>query len=562
MTSNYPKLEVIIVDDASETPVRLNKEAGPIPIRTFRNGTRSLLSASRNLGARFAHGEFLFFVDDDNVVDKDAIRELVKALVSDESAGVAMPLAYYAKHPDQIWTTYITPSYLPGFYVLRKERIKSTTKGFSFHNAFMMRRETFEGLDGFDSEIFPIHFSELDFAYKLKRLGQSVISVPSSRVWHDIGSRSGHVDQTRTFYTLRNRILLLRKHGSPRDLLFYFLFILPLLYVYYSVEFMKSAPGHRSDVPATLLKGIISGLMTKPLSKRVGQPLQPVFPGSTNGPPRENPLVSVVIPTRNAGATLERTLRSVTSQTYKNVEVIVVDNKSKDNTREIASKFGVKVLEMVPERSAQMNYGVSVAKGDYIYRVDQDFALEPSVIEEAVQACESRNLDGVLIHNTSDPTISYWSRVRKLERDCYKGDLVHVAVRFFRREAFARAGGFDERLTAAEDYDFHNRLMTTSASIGRIEPEEVHLGEPRSLKEVVTKHVNYGRTIKAFLRQNPRLGLRQIGPFRTAYLRHWRDFASNPKLIIGFLLYQYVRFMAAFAGYLQTIGQKGETRHN
>ena len=58
----------------------------------------------------------------------------------------------------------------------------------------------------------------------------------------------------------------------------------------------------------------------------------------------ENPLVSVIIPTYKSSRTLEKCLESIKNQTYKNIEIIVVDNNSTDNTKEIAKKFTQKVI--------------------------------------------------------------------------------------------------------------------------------------------------------------------------------------------------------------------------
>jgi probable beta-1,3-galactosyltransferase len=57
----------------------------------------------------------------------------------------------------------------------------------------------------------------------------------------------------------------------------------------------------------------------------------------------KNPLVSVIIPTYNSSRTLEKCLKSIKNQTYKNIEIIVVDNNSIDNTKEIAKKYTGKV---------------------------------------------------------------------------------------------------------------------------------------------------------------------------------------------------------------------------
>lgn len=111
----------------------------------------------------------------------------------------------------------------------------------------------------------------------------------------------------------------------------------------------------------------------------------------------------------------------------------MVDNYSSDHTIDIAQEYGAQILQKGPERCAQMNFGVSKASGKYVYRVDSDFVLEPTVVEEAVDACENLGYDAIAVHNTSDATISFWAKVRKMERDCYREDDLNVAARFWKK---------------------------------------------------------------------------------------------------------------------------------
>ena len=65
------------------------------------------------------------------------------------------------------------------------------------------------------------------------------------------------------------------------------------------------------------------------------------------------PLVSVIIPTKNSSKTLTQCLDSIKNQDYENIEIIVVDNHSKDNTLEIAKCYTNTVYTFSPERSSK-----------------------------------------------------------------------------------------------------------------------------------------------------------------------------------------------------------------
>jgi glycosyltransferase involved in cell wall biosynthesis len=262
-------------------------------------------------------------------------------------------------------------------------------------------------------------------------------------------------------------------------------------------------------------------------------------------------LVSIIIPAYNSEETLAKCLESVKKQTYKTIEIIVVDKFSKDRTVDIAKKYGVKIFQIkAKERTEQVNFGIKNSKGKYVYRIDSDFVLEPTVIEEAVNKCEKEDYDAIAIHNTSDPTISFWSKVRKFERDCYKDDELNIAARFFRKEVFDSIGGFDESLVSGEDYDFHNRLLRKNFKVGRINAQEVHIGEPKSLWEVAKKHYYYGKTLVKFIRKKEYRGMKQLSPIRPAFIRHWKKFIKQPILTLGFIIYQFVRYISGGLGYL------------
>lgn len=261
-------------------------------------------------------------------------------------------------------------------------------------------------------------------------------------------------------------------------------------------------------------------------------------------------LVSIIIPTYNSEKTLNRCLESISNQTYNNIEIIVVDKYSNDRTVEIALKWKTKVFRIQAiERCEQMNFGAKKAHGKYVDRADSDFILEPTVIEEAVEKCEKEGYDAICIHNTSDSTMSFWAKVRKLERDCYVDDELNVAAGFMKKEVFENIGGYDIDLVANEDYDLQNRLLAQGYKIGRIKSREIHIGEPKNLSEIARKHYYYGKTLVKFVEKNKKKGVKQLSPIRPAFLKHWMVFAKNPDLALGFVVYQSVRYFSAGIGY-------------
>ena len=106
--------------------------------------------------------------------------------------------------------------------------------------------------------------------------------------------------------------------------------------------------------------------------------------------------VSVVIPTYNKSLAIESTLRSVLQQTYRNVEIILVDNGSTDDTREIVDRFIVanpgnwKVLDVEENRgpSNARNLGILNSTGKYIFFLDGDDVFLPMKIEAQVEFME------------------------------------------------------------------------------------------------------------------------------------------------------------------------------
>lgn len=257
------------------------------------------------------------------------------------------------------------------------------------------------------------------------------------------------------------------------------------------------------------------------------------------------PLVSVIIPTYNSSSTLEACIESVKAQTYSNVEIIVVDNYSADDTRKISESLGAKTMLMGPERSAQMNYGVLQAKGKYFLRVDSDMVLDSDLIEKCLELCH-KGADAVVLPVL--PHLSqlnnFWGNCRMLEQKMLLDDMVNVAPRFIKRSVFLAVGRYDETIVAWEDYDLHNRLLKSRCRVALLQdPALWHLGEASSLGEVVVRMVRYGKTgsLGLFAKKHGLSGLKQLSIVRPSFFRHRHYFVSDPLHYVGIIVMKIVQ---------------------
>ena len=169
--------------------------------------------------------------------------------------------------------------------------------------------------------------------------------------------------------------------------------------------------------------------------------------------------LSVVITTRNESANIANCIRAFDGF-RKDVEIIVVDNASTDDTKSIAASLGAKVFDKGPERSAQRNLGWRTAVAPWVVILDADMIMPRETIEEML-ACASRG-DGIAAYWIPEVRTGDGIRVkaRNFERSFYDGTCID-ALRFFSKEILEKTGGYDENLIAGpEDWELDIRVLS------------------------------------------------------------------------------------------------------
>ncbi len=210
------------------------------------------------------------------------------------------------------------------------------------------------------------------------------------------------------------------------------------------------------------------------------------------------PLVSVVVTTKEEEEYISNHLISIKSQTYKNIEIIVVDNGSIDKTKTIAQKYTKKVFDKGPERSAQRNYGLlEKSNGKYLLYLDADMILEKNLVEECVKQIQKTKAAALHIPEKIMGK-SFFSRVRNFERSFYNGTVVDGS-RFFNKEAFIKTGGFNEQVTGQEDWSMDLQIKKNRGKIHLLKSSWINHNESEfNLKKYLDKKGYYSKTFNIY----------------------------------------------------------------
>jgi glycosyltransferase involved in cell wall biosynthesis len=186
------------------------------------------------------------------------------------------------------------------------------------------------------------------------------------------------------------------------------------------------------------------------------------------------PLVSVVIPTFNRAACIERSILSVLNQTYRNIELIVVDDCSNDNTEEVISKISdwrltYIRLDLRSGACAARNKGVLTSTGKYVAFQDSDDEWVSDKLDIQVSLMmQSPDNVGLIYSRFDQHSKSHTCSLPKLAELpqghvlplLLKQNFISTQVMLVRRDCFSLVGQFDEKLKRLQDWEFAIRMAS------------------------------------------------------------------------------------------------------
>jgi glycosyltransferase len=180
--------------------------------------------------------------------------------------------------------------------------------------------------------------------------------------------------------------------------------------------------------------------------------------------------VSVITVCYNSESTLEDTIKSVVSQDYTNIEYIVIDGGSRDNTPAILNRYKNNIARLVSEKDEGMyfaiNKGIAMATGDVVAILNSDdFYADNTIIRKVLEAFEKNNCDSVYCD------LQYVDRddTKKVKRNWiagtysdglfFKGWMPPHPAFFIRKSCYEKFGVFNTTLRSAADYELMLRML-------------------------------------------------------------------------------------------------------
>lgn len=231
-----------------------------------------------------------------------------------------------------------------------------------------------------------------------------------------------------------------------------------------------------------------------------------------------HPKFSIITVTYNAGKVLEDTIQSVVFQTYRNVEYIIVDGGSTDNTLDVVHKYQERISKVISEPDKglydAMNKGIRMATGDYLCFLNAGDELhENETLQKIVYTLKGKELPDVIYGETaivdeeghflhmrrlSTPDHLHWKSFKEGMLVCHQA--------FFARRELALANPYDLRYRFSADFDWCIRIMKQSKNLHNTHLTLIdYLNEgmttqnhKASLKErfrIMTKHYGWISTI-------------------------------------------------------------------
>lgn len=461
------KIHITFVDNNShDQSARIVEEYG----RRNLFGGYQLIELEENKGFGYANNAgieqsqqpYVFFLNIDTELPKN-ILTVLNDIVDKSSEDTAM------------WELRQFPFEHPKFY----DPITFETSWASAA-ACIVRRNAFETAGKFDEKIF-MYAEDVDISWRLRAKGYKIKYVPQCYVYHYSYQKAGEIKPNQYFHSIYNNLMLRYKYGTWKDIF--------IGYLFYLFEIIRERPylmAQQNKLKANFWFSFLNGWKYRSWKRENGSlGFKPTFTGfdyeiSRTGAfyknviPKYSPLVSIIVRTCGRPAVLREALCSIRNQTYKNLEVVIVED-GLDISREMIEKdFGdLKVIYHATNekvgRGRAANIALGLSNGEFINFLDDDDLFFADHVEVLISALLRKNdysaayslaFESMINVKSTGPFYDYrvifydivynqkFSLSSLFERNYFPIQSV-----MFSRNLYENLGGIDESFEVLEDWD-------------------------------------------------------------------------------------------------------------
>lgn len=185
----------------------------------------------------------------------------------------------------------------------------------------------------------------------------------------------------------------------------------------------------------------------------------------------EKPLTTIIIPTYNRSGFITKAVESCINQTYDNIEIIIIDDGSTDDTKEVINDMDYGIIEYIWQAnagvSAARNTGIKNSSGDFVLFLDSDDRICPKFVEKSIAELQLRGeqcgatYTSAIVYNDGE----FKKEINALEYKLTQNDLLTdnpiggISCKIVIKDVFDDIGLFDEDMNHSEDFDFFLRML-------------------------------------------------------------------------------------------------------
>ncbi len=421
-----------------------------------------------NAAAKAGKGDFVFFFNVDTELFPDALTALQREIENCSLDWGAFELRQFPyEHPKYYDPVTMETSWASGACMI-------------------LRRSVFEETGGFDETIF-MYAEDVELSWHVRTLGYRIRYVPQAGTWHYAYKTAYEEKPIQVAGSLTGNLVLRYKYGTNKDIREWQHWKDVILgrkkddKILFDIDEMlrraeKFRPDYRRFYKSVVKKSAF-------LPQFVGLDYEFARAGAfyRNHLPKTRPEITVIIRTYQRPETLALTLESLTHQTYKNFQVLVVEDGEKPNAEYVVEKMKDRLsicyfpLNRAAGRCVAGNIGLQQAQTKYVCFLDDDDYFFAEYLE--VMACLIEEnpdckvfchgaIEGACDIDPRDSTKFEFVRKRNNARkqlnkiDFFYDNPVPIQAVVFCKDLFEQFGGLDENLDALEDWDLWMRYVS------------------------------------------------------------------------------------------------------